>query len=178
MSITQPPHPSHPPPLQQPSVCFLRLRIPHISEVIWYMSFSDWLISLSILTWQGRYHDHVPVLYYNWRRTPLSISGILHFALMFYYMMVWVAYLWGSLDEVFRFCWYSHKKTIKQRWRAKNILLHVIIFTCLFKFFTEKSSDGLSILAPQNIPVESSSCTDPPCVSALWWLHRWLPARN
>ena len=40
----------------------------------------------------GSLFDYAPVLYYYWRRTSLSVSGIPPFALMVYLMKVWVAY--------------------------------------------------------------------------------------
>ena len=64
ISLTYFSHPPHPPPLWQPPVSSLYLwvysvllhlfiscvfQIPHISEIIWYFSFSVWLISFSII---------------------------------------------------------------------------------------------------------------------------------
>ena len=49
----QPPTAVGPPSIYEPVSAFLLVQfvhqIPHMSEIIWYLSFSDWLISLSIM---------------------------------------------------------------------------------------------------------------------------------
>ena len=67
-----PPSPILPHPLPlHPSICSLYLwaflkKIPHISEIKWYLSFSIWLISLSLKSLRSIHVFTNGILFYGW----------------------------------------------------------------------------------------------------------------